>query len=271
MDKDKKLSIQVLVVTMNQKDYSLLDEMNIQSDALIGNQCDRTEVETIDYNGKKVTYYSFNERGVGLNRNNLLLRADADIVLFSDEDVKYIDGYEDIVVKAFEEHPEADVITFNVIPLPETIPPDLNTKWKRIRWYNCLKYGAPRIACRLEGLRRKNLYYSLMFGGGAKFSSGEDSLFIMSLVKSGLKVYAYPEKIGTVSFYDNNSSWFKGFNEKYFMDKGILFYYMSEKHWKFLCLQYVIRKRGLFREYCSPRKAYKLMKQGVKKYKNGEL
>ena len=33
-------SVQVLVAAMNQTDHSLLDRMNIQSDAIIGNQCD---------------------------------------------------------------------------------------------------------------------------------------------------------------------------------------------------------------------------------------
>ena len=71
-------SVQVLVAAMNQTDHSLLDRMNIQSDAIIGNQCDYNSVEKFEYDGHSITYLNFAERGVGLNRNNALMRATAD-------------------------------------------------------------------------------------------------------------------------------------------------------------------------------------------------
>lgn len=35
------MDLQVLVSTMHQKDYSIIEKMNINSDAIIINQCDR--------------------------------------------------------------------------------------------------------------------------------------------------------------------------------------------------------------------------------------
>ena len=117
----KRLTLQVLVVTMHQKDFSLVEEMKIEGDALIGNQCDRNSVETIKTEDSEITMYSFDERGVGLNRNNLLMRASADIILFADDDVVYDEGYREKVLKQFEENPKADIIVFNVVPIPDTI------------------------------------------------------------------------------------------------------------------------------------------------------
>lgn len=264
-----KLSLQVLVVTMKQSkgDYSLLEKMNIQSDALVGNQCDRFEKEHIDYKEHSVDWYSWDERGVGLNRNNLLMRATADIVLFADDDVIYDKGYVDIVLQAFEEHPESDGITFNVVPMPDTINPDLNKTWHRIRWYNCLKYGAPRLALRMKMLREKNIYYSLLFGGGAKYSSGEDSLFIADCLRNGMKIYGCPKRIGHVTF--DSSSWYVGYTEKYFKDKGLFFYFLSKRFSPLLCLQYCIRKKDLFRDACTAKKAFKLMLKGIEEYRKG--
>lgn len=263
-----KLTLQVLAVTMHQSDHSLPEKMNLQSDALIGNQADRVAFEEWEHCGRRVKMFTFPERGVGRNRNNLILRADADIVLFADDDVVYDDGYEKIVLDAFEQHPEADAITFDVIPLPETINPDLNGTWHRIRWYNCLKYGAPRIAVRTKVLREKNIYYTLLFGGGAPYASGEDSIFVADLVKNKVRFYACPQRIGTVTF--ETSSWYTGFDEKYFKDKGLLFYFLSHRFAKPLCLQYCIRRKGLFSEACSPKQAYKLMVKGIKEYKKGQ-
>ncbi len=259
-------TLEVLAVTMNADSRSLVEKMNIQSDALIGNQADRYETEEYTYNGCRIKCFTTNERGVGLNRNNILMRATADIVLFADDDVVYDDGYKDMVLSAFNEHPKADVIIFNVVPIPESINPCLITKWKKIGMLNCLKYGAVRIAAKRSAMQECNVYFSLLFGGGARFSAGEDSLFLADLVKKKLKVYAYPQKIGNVYF--ETSSWFVGFNEKYFKDKGIFFYFLSKRFSFLLCLQYVVRCRHLFKEYCKPKKALKLMLEGIKEYKN---
>jgi hypothetical protein len=43
--------VQVLIASMNQVDHSLLSKMNIQTDAIVGNQCDKNEIETFTYGG----------------------------------------------------------------------------------------------------------------------------------------------------------------------------------------------------------------------------
>ena len=108
------MNLQVLVATMHQNDNSLLEKMNIRSDAIVANQCDRNEVKEFDYNGNMIKYLSFSERGVGLNRNNALMRATAEICLFGDDDVRYVDNYKDIIIEAFQKNPKADMIVFNV-------------------------------------------------------------------------------------------------------------------------------------------------------------
>lgn len=76
------MTLQVLVATMHQTDHSLLEKMNIQSDAIVVNQCNRNEVERFMYNGHQILWMSLNERGIGLSRNTALMRATADIILF---------------------------------------------------------------------------------------------------------------------------------------------------------------------------------------------
>ena len=56
--------------------------------------------------------------------------------------------------------------------------------------------SAERFALRTAKMHEKNLTYSLLFGGGAKYANGEDSLFIHDCLKAGLKVYSIPVEIG---------------------------------------------------------------------------
>lgn len=48
----------------------------------------------------------------------------------------------------------------------------------------------------------------------------EDTLFLKELIEKGLKLYKSPIRIASVDMSD--STWFKGYNEKYFKDKGAL-------------------------------------------------
>src|SRR5699024_7016505 len=121
-------------------------------------------VEKFEYKTHSAMYLNFAERGVGLNRNNALMRATGDICLFADDDMVYVDNYVDLIEKAFLDHPDADIIAFNLI---EKIPTRYVIKeFKRIRFYNFLTYGTARIAVRLNKVRENGISFNLCFGGG---------------------------------------------------------------------------------------------------------
>ena len=108
------MRLQVVVSTMHQTDHSLLEKMNINSDAVVINQCDRNETEEFQFRGHNIKCISMNERGVGLSRNTGILHSNADIILFADDDITYVDDYVDGVVSAFEKNDNADLICFNI-------------------------------------------------------------------------------------------------------------------------------------------------------------
>lgn len=256
------MKLQVLVSTMNQEDYSLLDKMNIQTDSIIINQGDRNTIEEFKYRNKYIKFMSFSERGIGLSRNTALMRASGDYCLFADDDVTYVDNYEKIILSAFENQPDADIIIFNV-PSTNSERQSYQIKERsRVRWFNSLKYGAVRIVIKTHSIKKENIYFSMLFGGGAKYGSGEDSLFIFEAIKKGLKIYANPSIIGYVS--QENSTWFEGYNDKFFLDKGALYSHISRRWAKILVLQFIIRHRKLFGDKNNLFKMYRLMLNGIK-------
>ena len=91
------------------------------------------------------------ERGVGLSRNTALLFAEEDIVLFSDEDIRFDEGYEKKVLEAFLKNPDADVITFN-FRVDERRATYHNAGERRIRWYKmCIRDRCRGNACNGAG------------------------------------------------------------------------------------------------------------------------
>lgn len=269
MTGETDMNLQVLVSTMGQTDHSILEKMNIQTDAIVINQCDKTFFEEVNYKNHQVQFLSFSERGVGLSRNNALMRATADICLFADDDVKYEDHYERMVINAFENNPRADVIIFNVLSTNPNREGYIIKKNKKISFYNCLRYPTYRIAVRISSIRKANIYFSLLFGGGAPYSCGEDSLFISECMAKKLKIFSCSEVIGYVSHEE--STWFKGYTDKYFIDKGALYVSIANMWAKLLCLQFVLRHSNLFKKDKSIREAYNLMIKGIKEFNRREI
>lgn len=214
--------IQVLVATMNQTDHSLLERMNIQTDAIVVNQSSKDSIEEFIYHDNKIKWINMSARGVGLSRNTALMYATADVVLFADDDLSYHDGYEKGVVKAFEQCKDADVICFNIQLKNSTKNIGGhrdNQENKRLHVFNSMRYGACLIAARRKVLFRKRISFSLLFGGGAEFNSGEDSIFVKNCLDAGLHLYSNVFVLGTVE--DSESSWYKGINDKFFIDRGM--------------------------------------------------
>jgi glycosyltransferase involved in cell wall biosynthesis len=246
--------VQVLVAAMHQTDHTLLGKMNINSDVIVGNQCKDNSIEKFKYKGYEAVYLNFDERGVGLNRNNALIRATGDVCLFADDDMVYVDNYVEKVQAAFDRYPDADVIVFNLI---EKVPMRYVIRSAgRVNRINYLRYGTARVAVKLESIRNNAIYFNQCFGGGTAHSHGEDNLFLTACLDKGLKIYAVPEYIAELT-EERDSTWNKGYDERYFKDQGCLYKSISRRWWKLLCLQDAVRHSRLYKR--SWKKAYTLM------------
>lgn len=214
------MTYQLIVSTMNRQDDSLIETMNIHSDAIIVNQADRFGYHETAVQEHTVKWYHFAERGIGLSRNSGMMRADADIIQFADDDMLFTETYEQDVVAEYEKHPEADVILFSNRCLNKDRMPYQVDTFGRVGRLEAVNFGGARITARRDKLLHHNVTFSLLFGGGAKYAAGEDVTFIQDCIKAGLKVYKSPVIVSTMKQED--STWFTGYHKKYYVDKGAL-------------------------------------------------
>lgn len=216
-----KLSLEVLVTSVGQEaPLDLYARMNLQGDLLITNQGSRVDFGTWRHDDARIRMVSTNTRGVGINRNIGLSYCDADVCLLADDDMSYVDGYEDMVRTAYERHPDADVVIFNVQSLNPDRPFGEVRQSKRANRFDLAQLGIHGVAAKVDSLRRANIWFSPLFGGGTRHGSGEDALFLQDLLKKRLRVYLCPQTIARAQQAD--STWFSGFSYKYFFDKGAL-------------------------------------------------
>ena len=158
------MTVQVLVSTINPNPKELIEKMNIQTDAIIVCQCKKNGYEEISKNNRIIKIFYFNEKGVGLSRNNCLQRSYADIILFADDDETLVDNYEKIILDGFNKYFKSDMLLFNLKDNGKLLYKPIN---KKIRKYNSQKYGTVSIAVKREKVFAHNIHFSLMFGPGA--------------------------------------------------------------------------------------------------------
>ncbi|MGX6965631.1 glycosyltransferase family A protein [Vagococcus teuberi] len=257
------IKVEMLISTMNCLDfYDLYRKMNIKTDAIFINQCDKNSFFEFKVGKSKVRCFSFKEKGVGLSRNNALMRSSADICIMSDDDMIYKDNYLEIIKKQYDLKPMADMILFNSLVKSNEGVRNNVTRNGRVRHYNCLKYGTVTFTFKRESIIKNNIYFSLLFGGGTRYGSGEDSLFIWSILNKRLKVYSSTETIAIVNNYV--SSWFEGYTYSYFYDRGALFKSLMPYNYRILIIQFLLRHRDLYKKNNFKFKdVYKIMREGA--------
>lgn len=260
------MKVEVLASVMNQGPEKIAEQMRLDSDAVIINQCDRLGFEEKAYRGHTLRFFSFPDRGVGRSRNEAILRSGGDICLFSDQDIIYEPGYAEAVSQEFLKNSDADMILFNVT-VEEGRRTYHITDRKRVRWYNCGRYGAVSFAVRRESLLSSGVTFSLLFGGGARYSNGEDSLFLKEFIGKGYKVYTAPVTIGREAA--GESTWFDGYNEKFFKDRGVLYRYLYGWLDHVMALRFLLAHRKKMCQDAGLRQCYKWMRQGMKEARGG--
>ncbi len=260
------LSFEILCVTMNQTDFSKIQSMNIHSDVVFANQTDKTAFDQILFDGKhSAKMISTQTRGVGINRNLSLVYSSADICLLADDDIVYRDDVEQVVLNEFEKHPDADVFLFNYNAV--------DAGKRKIKIFKKTKKsskifrkmgGGIRIAFRLASVKKANLWFTTLFGGGCIFPCGEDSKWLVDAYSKGLSVYASKETIGNVSF--EKSSWYQGVNERYFYGFGAHFKDAHAKTYPLWMFIFAIRTSKMTKMKFFDK--IRWMRNGVKGYEN---
>lgn len=257
--------LQVLVATMHQDDFSLAEKMNIRCDTVIANQADRESDEHRETECGVLRMITTKSRGVGKNRNIALDVAKSEIILFADDDVTYSDDMPKNVIKAFRENEKADVIIFS---MDYTKGGKLIEKRrlisKKLYIWNALRYGTCSLAVRRKAVEENHIRFSEYFGGGCIYSAGEDSLFIKNCFDKGLSVYSNDCVLGTCA--RDSSTWFTGYGEKYFYDRGALVRFLFPKTMYLMGLYFAVRFKR--KTDVSVIKRIKLVYEGIVKSKN---
>lgn len=265
------MKFQVLLSTMNRNEQNikkLMKKMNIKKDCLIINQVKKNSGHKVVELEENITMINSTERGLSKSRNLALKSSNAEICLLSDDDLEYIDDFENLIIKEFERNKDIDILIFEVDGKNKEFK-KYKHKERNLNYITSMKVASVQIAFRRKSIIMNSLRFNELLGAGAKYSMGEENEFLFRCLEKGLKIRFIPSKIADL--YIGESSWFNGYNEKYFIDRGASFAAMSEKFAILLIVQFAIRKYKLYKyNEVSIKKALKYMILGKFKYLNEE-
>ncbi len=262
------MGVCVLLSAMHLTDLSIVDELNIRSDAVIINQCDRDDILKTDENGRRLLLFSTKERGLSRSRNEALRQARSgsfdDICIFCDNDCVYEDSAATLIEEAFERNPLADILVF-FIRRPERQAP-VQKKEGPLSYVGAMKIFSPEIAFRRSSLLKNGLSMDENFGAGARYMMGEENIFLFEAKKRGMKVMYVPVQIAHLK--DNESTWFKGYTDDYFRSRGAGYRAMAGRLSFLLIWQFAVRKHSLYKGDNGFFNAVRMMNAGAREYED---
>lgn len=256
----KKLKLEVMISCMNQVDCSLVERSGITSDVIMINQCDEKGSYTEYRPHQVIRKIDVVDRGLSKSRNLALDHVKGDIGLLCDDDESFIPDYESMIITAFQELPDADVIAFKIANQKSR----LKNHIQRLNFFTCLRIASWQIAFKTQPIRAKKIYFDEFMGAGTGNGGGEENKFLHDCLKAGLKLYYVPCEIAVVA--QNQSTWFYGFNREFFYQRGAATRYMLGAPLAFFyAIYYVVMKQQIYRNTISPAEAFISTMHGILK------
>lgn len=264
------MKIEVLISCMYQSDFSIISNSNIQTDAIVINQCNENKIEEFNFincSGEscRVKFISTTDRGLSKSRNMALKYATGDICLICDDDEVFEDDYAIRIEEAFSKYPDFSVLAFR-FRMPDNYYMT-KTFWNEPRvldYKSSLKISSWQIAFRRKDIIDSDIQFDEKIGSGMTKAGGEEKIFLHNCLQNNLKLIYVPISIGAMNY--QGSQWVDFlFSKSYFIDWG---YYTRRLKWGrpgalAMSAMFAIKKRKDYKQKCNPISAFLNMLYGV--------
>lgn len=259
------MKLDILMACMHQSDDTLIRASRITGNAVVINQCDREEYAEYPTENGVARMYSTTQRGLTKSRNLAISKSDADVCLLCDDDEIFVDGYEKAILSAYDQLPQADVIIFKMVNRPASFSDEVQL----LHFPKTMKVSSWQISFRRESLLRSGVRFDELMGAGSGNGAEEELKFLTDCEKAKLQIYYVPVEIASVA--QAESTWFAGFTEQFFYNRGATTRYILGVPMAALYgVYYVVKKRGMYASQTSPGKALAAIFRGIKDNKIGK-
>ena len=146
-------------------------------------------------------------RGLSANRNECLRRAEGDVLLLADDDVRHLEGAFDRILLAFEEEPRDDVVTFQAVDAAGALRKNYGERRREHGPFSILSVSSVEIALRRSSIERAGLSFDERFGLGTSLPASEEAVFLSDARRAGLSIVYRPQPIVEHPDASTGGSW----------------------------------------------------------------
>jgi len=253
------MHIQVIVSTFKNAieniDASVLDYENLsvinQNPVNYDNSVKKQQYEHVEW-------LDFDQKGLSRSRNLGVSIAKQDYIYLTDDDLILKQNFKEIISRVVEKNKNVDIFAFQVNGIEK--------EYKKYSDYlTSMKLSSVQLVLKTEFVKENQLFYDERFGAGSEYGMGEENIFLFDALRKGAKIKYFPIEIAKV--YVGDSSWFKGFDRNYFVNRGAIFYRMFGLTSDIFSLIFCIRKRKLYKDKFDIKTAFKFTREGKKEFK----
>lgn len=253
------MRLEILLSCMHQEDDSLVRRSEITGDVLMINQCDRVDEVSFPTKNGTARMISTTDRGLTRSRNLAIETSSADICLLCDDDEHFVPDYEQKILDAYQAVPDADVVILKMLDRPSYFPDRI----MRLRFPRTTRVSSWQISFRRESLMRSGVRFDELLGAGTGNGAEEELKFLLDCQRAGLRIYYVPTAVASVG--QTVSTWFTGFTEEFFYNRGATTRYILGAPLAFAYgVFYVIKKRKKYIENLTSRQAMMALLRGMK-------
>lgn len=258
------MTLEILLSCMHQQGDELVQSSRITGDVVVVNQCDREEYAEYTTDNGRARIFSTTHRGLTKSRNMAIDKSQADICLICDDDEQFVPDYEKAIVRAYEALPKADIIIFKMVGRES----GFRNRVFRLRFPMTLKVSSWQMSFRRERIVAAGVRFDELLGAGSGNGAEEELKFLLDCQRAGLVMYYVPVEIASVA--QTSSTWFFGYTQSYFENRGATTRYaMGVPLACLYAVHFVITKHKLYRAEISLWKALCAVFRGIGRNKIG--
>lgn len=259
------MKLEVLMSCMHQQDDELVRASCLTGDVVIINQCDREDYCEYPTAAGMARMFSTCQRGLTRSRNMAIKQATADICLLCDDDERFVPDYEEKILSAYTQLPQADMMIFKITNRPSSFSDQI----RRLRFPLTLKVSSWQISFRRQSLLDAGIHFDELLGAGTGNGAEEELKFLTDCEKAGLQIWYVPVEIASVA--QQASTWFSGFTETFFENRGATTRYILGPAMAYgYAIYYVLAKRPLYAGSLTTAQALRATFRGIREDKIGK-
>jgi len=179
-------SVKYLISTVNNKVFQNTALTTLLSNAIVINQI--TEEKNAAVCSSNTKYYDFpNEIGISKSRNRALEKVDDCIAYLCDDDISFIESFEEKIVACHNKYQNTDIIIFE-FDAASNKPSLFRYSFFMPLKFKLLGVSSVQISFKTKEVIRNKIKFDEEFGVGSTYPIGEESIFLRDCLKGGMKI-----------------------------------------------------------------------------------